>query len=482
MNLRRPASLTSAPQRSGQSVWGLGALRIRDWFALTLLLSAGCFQEMSFPIRPGDYHPLPSPPATQCACHATETPRAWLVRAARELCPLLEPGHERYLTTDVLSDGKGQPRDVHALLDRPEAVLNNIFCNFYGFKDTVQAASQGWATDHEPTPWPGFEQVWIPVSPELSLSGRLGFATGPDGAPRKAPCIVLLPGLFGDNSVLRTRDLATSLRTHGFHTLALELRGHGQTDRRYPDVFYTFGVLECEDLMRVSEWLEDTFPHVDRTGLIGACWGGNLGLLAAWYDGRPADDPSIGDTFVKYLPPPSPRRHFTAGIVAFSTLLRWEKTVEETETPHSILGCKPIVHALQTIVEDRMRMKRHPWVGTKLRVLIDYEFCRSELTSEFPMDQAYLFLRFVPYRGLPCPPKLEAARVPVLLIHAANDMFAAPQAVADLMAVTQNPNVAALILRGGGHVGFFPYNRSYIYSLLFNFFDPQTGPVACGNR
>ena len=109
----------------------------------------------------------------------------------------------------------------------------------------------------------------------------------------RADCIVLLPGLFGDNGVLRTRDLAIALRDQGFHVLALELRGHGQTDRRYPNVYYTFGVLECQDLLRVSEWLEDSFAHVSRTGLVGVCWGANLGLLTAWFDGRGPDDPSI---------------------------------------------------------------------------------------------------------------------------------------------------------------------------------------------
>ena len=154
----------------------------------------------------------------------------------------------------------------------------------------------------------------------------------------------------------------------------------------------------------------------------------------------------------------------------------------ETDKPHSVLGKQPVVHVLQTIVEDRMRMKHHPWIGTKLRVLIDYEFCRSELTSEFPMESAYLSLRLVPYDKRPCPPKMESVRVPVVIVHAVNDMFSSPQAVADLMAVTRNPNVAALILRGGGHVGFFPYNQAYTYSLILNFFDPQRGPAACRKK
>ena len=381
------------------------------------------------------------------------------------------------MTTEDMADERGQPRDVYAFHDRPERNLNNIFLNYYGFLHTVQGANQGWATGEAPPAWPGFEQVWIKVADNVELSGRLGLAES-GGVVQPADCIVLLPGLWGDNGVTRTRDLASALRDSGFHVLALELRGHGQTDRRYPNVFYNFGVLECQDLLRVSEWLQDTYPQVRRTGLIGFCWGGNLGLLAAWFDGRANDDPSITPILASRLAPVSPRRHYTAGVVAFSALLRWEAMMDETEAPQDVCR-KPIVHHLQTIIRERMEMKHHPSVCGKLRVLIDYEFCRSELTSEFPMEDACLSLRLVPYKGRPCPPKMESARVPVLMVHAVNDMFASPQAIVDLMAVTKNPNVAALVLRGGGHVGFFPYNRAFTYSLILNFFDPRRGAESC---
>jgi len=278
--------------------------------------------------------------------------------------------------------------------------------------------------------------------------------------------------------VTRTRDLALALRDRGFHVLALELRGHGQTDRRYPNVFYTFGSLESQDLMRVSEWLEDRFSEVRRTGLIGFCWGGNLGILAAWFDGRQPDDPSIPDSIAARLAPISPRRHYTAGILAFSVLLRWEQAVDQTATLHDPWR-DPVFHAFQQVIRDRARMKQHPSMTTDLGRLIEYEYGRSEFTTAFSVMDAYRFIRLVPYQDRPCPPKLNRVRVPLLLVHAANDMFALPQAIADLMASTENPNVAGLILRGGGHVGFFAYNQAYTYSLILNFFDSQRGSAAC---
>jgi len=66
-----------------------------------------------------------------------------------------------------------------------------------------------------------------------ALAGRFGVSADDSGI-RNADAIVILPGLLGDNRVMRTRDLAVGLRRCGFHVLALELRGHGLTDQRTP--------------------------------------------------------------------------------------------------------------------------------------------------------------------------------------------------------------------------------------------------------
>ena len=43
---------------------------------------------------------------------------------------------------------------------------------------------------------------------------------------------------------------------------------------------------------------------------------------------------------------------------------------------------------------------------------------------------------------------------------------------------TSNPQVACLLLLGGGHIGFGPYSPAYFYSLILDFFDSQTGAAA----
>src|SRR5262249_55159040 len=116
----------------------------------------------------------------------------------------------------------------------------------------------------------------------------------------RSDCIVILPGLLGDLSVDRTRMIAQALLAAGHHALAVELRGYGRTGREQPHVFYNFGVQETEGLETIAEWAQ-AMPDIDRTGLIGFCWGANHALLAAWDDGRSADDVSVAARLRPFL-------------------------------------------------------------------------------------------------------------------------------------------------------------------------------------
>jgi len=445
---------------------------------MVLLSATACaFDERSIPMQPGDLVRVPPPDGPEAAAMAGST-RRWLTRTHRALEHLLTERGKRVMRTEQMVDAEGRARDAYAYFQKDPAILNALSKNWHGMVHTGQSASRSEAIDQPAPPWPGFEQIWIPVAEEVELSGRLGFAGGDDGEVRSADCIVLLPGLFGDNAVLRTRDLARALREAGFHVLAVELRGHGQTEARYPDVYYNFGVIETQDLMKVSEWLEDTYPQIRGTGLIGFCWGGNLAMLAAWFDGRGPDDPTIAANVARFLDPPSTRRHFTAGAIAFSPVLRWEEIMDLTDLPQH-MWYNPAAYFFQNTVRARMARKGYPDVSGNLRRLIAHEFAHSIFTPSLPVADAYRSLRFLPYRGLPAGDKLERSRIPLLMVTSVNDPFLSAQDLPDLIAMTDNPMVAGLILRGGGHIGFGPYNRSYFYSLIVNFFDPQVGAAAC---
>lgn len=444
---------------------------------LTLIAHlAGCIAEKSFPLDSAKVVRMADPAASNPGAASSMSTRQWLVRCQESLGGLLSRRGQRVLLTEQMTDEHGLPVDVYASLGKRRSDLGYLLRNFNALVHSYQAAAPGYAIDTPAPAWPGFDDVWIPVADGLRLCGRLGFAAS-QGQVSTADCIVLLPGIWGDNGVVRTCDLAAGLRASGFHVLALEIRGHGQTEARYPEVTYSFGVLETPDLLKVSEWLQDTYPQVRRTGLIGFCWGGNIALLAAWYEGCAGHHPSITPELARRLDPVAPRKHFEAGIITFSTVLDWERIVDEADRPHS-KWLSLSMYAMQSVVADRMRFKAHPEVNGNLRRLIAYEYADSPLTSAMPVVDSYRFLRLVPHRDLPWDDKLGSIRVPTLIVHAVNDPFTMAQSVADLMATTDNPIVAGLVLRGGGHIGFFPYNRDYAWSLILNFFDPKTGAAA----
>lgn len=438
------------------------------WSMLMLPLCGGCFSERSFPVSL-EHLKRVEPPE-----HSTV--RDWTAGACRQLQPILPAHHKPALATNELTTADGKALDVYKHFNTNPQTLASAINNFYGLMHTAQC-SHTTVPAHDPPPWPGFEDVWVPVNDGVRVFGRLGIARR-DGAAIRTDCIVILPGLLGDLSVDRTQRIAEALVARGLHALAIEVRGYGRTDAAQPDVYYNFGVRETEDLLAVAEWLQAR-PEVRRTGLIGFCWGANHALLAAWDDGRRADHPSINATLRPYLrqrdsAEPLSQRHFQAGVIAFSPVLVFEEIIERCWTPTSAL-IDPVLNALQDGIRDRQKQKGHSPVNGSLRTLIDQEFARSKLNAPGLVEDGLDYMRFLPFEGRKTGDKLESARVPVLIVHGSTDPLAKVQAVADLLATTDNPNVSAIVLEGGGHVGFAAYAKDWFYSLILGYFDPETG-------
>lgn len=448
--------------------------------AALLSTASGCMSERSYPLRAGDVVHLA---ARKDQNISALTARPWLRAAHQQLQHILPIGKKKVLLTEDLIDDAGRPIDVLREYGLRYDQLDSLVYNVDGMSNSAQATGDNFVAGHSTPPWPGFEQVWIPINDKLSLSARLGFAMK-DGEPIDSNCVVILPGIFGHNDISRTRDLAAGLVASGIHALALEMRGLGDTENRYPDVYCNFGVLEAGDLQVVSQWLA-LKPHVLKIGLTGFCWGANQALVAAWFDARAADDPSISSQLRPHLRPVSDKRHFEAGILVFSPVLRFEEVIENLKTPQEML-VHPVLCSLQGTVENRFRQKNHETTHTfktgdsprSLRKLIECEFARSELSYPEAPDDAMDFFRMLPFGNLPDNGKLTRTPVPMVIVQAADDPLACGNDIAELILRTQNPNVAAIVLPGGGHVGFGPFARKFFYSLIVNFFDPQTGPAA----
>ena len=439
-------------------------------FALSA--APGCLNERSFPFRHDRIVRVDS--AAPAA-----SPRQWLRRTHSEIARLLPSSNPPPLLTDDLTTDDGAPRDVLKYFRKFKSWLHTGWGNFFGLMHTAQVTGDTSAIDAPAPPWPGFEDIWIDVAPGVRITGRMGLAMH-EGRPANADCIVILPGLLGDNIRLRTRDLCIGLRDAGFHAMAVEFRGHGQVEGRYPDVPYTYGVLETSDLLVVADWLQDK-PYVNRTGMIGYSWSANIALLTAWEDCRAADDPCVAPALHELLPAyDHSRRHYEAGIIAVSPTLDFEHLLDRLETRHAFLE-NPVLASIQATVASRVSYKDYGPPTGSLRTLIAYEFANWSLNYEGAQDDGLTYLRLLPYKDKPYHAKLTCARMPVLIVHAANDPLAYANEVAEFFADTRNPNVAGVILRGGGHDGFAAYCRDYLYSLYVNFFDPRTGPRAVPN-
>ncbi|GJM24912.1 MAG: hypothetical protein DHS20C16_13270 [Phycisphaerae bacterium] len=447
---------------------------------ITLFGLTGCLSEQSFEVSPERIHQVKS--AEPASKHANPLPsnpptRKWMTETHAKMSSLLPSPSKPALLTEQNRAADGRTINVYDHFGIQKEGLRTLLGNLDGITCTAQSASRASYIDTPPPPWDGFEEILVPIDDRFELSGRIGYAKR-NGEILKTDCIVILPGLFGDNGVQRTRDMAEYLQAAGFHVLALEVRAHGQTEKRHPELYHTWGVLEADDLMHVSDWLE-AMPEVSRTGLMGYCWGANIALSTSWYDAVGPQEPLFSDRIRQELTAPHGPRRFRAGIILFSPILGWERLRDELETPRGSLS-DPVYHAIQETIRNRMIRKGYENPSGSLQQLIQEEFDHCGVPLPNGVDEAFVLVRFLPYKNKKFYDKLSKVRTPLLFVHGANDPLSPAQEIADLVATTDNPNVASVILPGGGHVGFAAYAKEYYFGLVARFFDPQTGPSAFG--
>jgi len=454
----------------------------KAWILPLLLLLPGCiFSERSFPYDPAarEAIALPDHPGSQAM-----TARQWLAMAYPQLARLLPHHRKTPMLTDDLAGPRARAADVWAHFDRTSEGLESIFVNFLGLAYSAQAIQTRTAPKAAP-PWEGFEDVWIPVAPDLQISARVGWALDSAGRVADTDCIVIVPGIRGDNNILRVRDLALALRSEGFHVLTVELRGTGLTDRRYPKYDYTWGIYETDDLLRVADWAQAR-PHVRRTGMVGYSWGANHAILAAWAQSRTSTAEGVGPDLAPLLrPAPIGPKRFEAGVLVFSPICRFEELIDKIEVEQPV-WLHPALWGLQETFRDRMIDKHMPNPCGSVRKLLNemrignnaQDAGDEPIANARQIADSLEYVRLLPYKNLPAHDKLGGVSMPLLIVHAADDMIGPAQDLADLLAPVHNPNIAAIILPSGGHIGFAPYASAWYYNLILNFFDPKLGAAA----
>jgi len=433
-------------------------------------LPSGCvLSETSYPPSVND---LISP--TKTASPGGRSTRQWVVDAHAQFRHLL-PSDPEPLLTDDLTGLRRPPADVWSHFDRTPDSFNRVTANWGGMLQSAQSGGRPYQEYDPGKAWPGFQDVFIKTTDSHGVSGRLGWARSPDGQIIDSNCIILVPGVYGHNLTLRTRDMAAGLRASGFHVMAMEPRGHGMTAAKQPDLPFTFGVLETCDLIAAAAWLENQ-PHVRETGAIGHSWGANTTLLAAWFQDREPGDPDISPELARHLPALPPGRHLQAGVIAVSCIPRFEFVLDQLETPRSVFA-DPGLNNLQNTVRRRMKDRGSNDRSGSLRSLIAFEFSRSVLNYPSSVDDGLRFLRLMPHKDQTVGPKLERCRVPVLIVHSGNDPLIPVVDAADFLKGVRNPQVAALIMAGGGHVGYLPYARQYMFNMVVDFFATHGGSL-----
>jgi predicted alpha/beta-fold hydrolase len=435
---------------------------------------AGCFSEQSFPMHE---HRLLQLDAHQPSLST----RAWTAAANTKADPLLPVLQKSPITQDdFLKDGRAI--DVYRHFGYDPEEIDSLLGNWKGLEDTAQVASP--EPDKDPKghilrpAWGGFRQVEVPVDGAV-LYGRLGEPDPRHEIP--GSYIVFTHGLFGSLDGLDTENQVEALRRAGHHVLAIEMRGHGETNVCHPEYAVSFGIRESSDFIAVAEWLKKT-QGATRVGLVSFSLTGYEALLTAWLDGSKPVDRFDHVPLLKDLPRRSDGEPaYNAGMFVVSPPVDLQTIADSFEKHYTVLD-GPCHSIFQGHLAERMSLVQENST-TSMWGWAMSELVRSGWGHSYANTDAMKadFMRFIDLRAgdwAEGARRMENIRTPVLIMSAANDPMGTAQGVVDLFSRVKNPNIGVVMLGGGGHMGFPALSADYYYSLMIGFFDPQRGPEA----
>ena len=153
---------------------------------------------------------------------------------------------------------------VHFYMPRAITEIRNPVSNFFATKKIKKGISSLGLQKYDS------ETVYFKSFDSTKLCGRLAHSI----RPKSEGTIILVHGIRSskDQYVYMQQNLADS----GYHSLAIDLRAHGESDGQY----CTFGVKEKKDISAAIDFLYKTKLDVKPIGIWGQSLGGAVALQA----------------------------------------------------------------------------------------------------------------------------------------------------------------------------------------------------------
>ena len=281
-------------------------------------------------------------------------------------------------------------------------------------------------------PYPGpFEPVMVESFDGTPVCGLLAMQSGPGAAP----ALIVAHDLFDSKNGHAARSIA--LRAYyrwGFHVLALDLRGAGDSGR-FASSPVTLGFREGDDILAAASYL-DGMERVSTVAACGSGSGGAAALIAA--ASSRVDGPLSG------------------GAVAINAHSDARREADRL----SAGGGAPLT--------VRVRARALLFLRTALsgpRRLADLnDYIRQVSSQYYESGQDAIF------RGASAGASVCEIEVPCLVLHSLDDRVVPVSEAYDLMAqALGNPMVGSRIVPGGGHALYRFTNRRWLYSTLETF-------------